>query len=88
MMQVAEKGDAKLCDTLSESYKKNCQSSLLLQVAITSGDTTKCDALRPFYESTDSGSIAVNMDRVDQCKNDVIIRKQNAKLSDCDALKK
>jgi hypothetical protein len=87
MASVADNKDPKLCDSLPESYKKNCLMSIVLQDAMTSGDLTKCDGLSSLVETT-GPSIDIGTDRVEQCKSNIIIQKQDAKVADCDKLKK
>jgi hypothetical protein len=87
MTQIAENRDEKLCDSLSETYKKECRISFISQEAMTSGNIEKCDAIKPLDIPTETGvrrNIAI--DRVDQCKSDVIIRKPDSTPSDCDIL--
>ena len=83
--QSAEQKNISLCDTLSETYKKECRMSYLSQAAAISGDITQCDALKSEMMVA-SGEIAPPFDRADQCKADIIMRKDDAKISDCDAL--
>ena len=87
MTQVAETQDAKLCESLESTYKRECQRSIILTQAMTSGDPAKCDLLESDAPAS-SGAISTPLaDRTQQCKADVIMRKPDAKASDCDILK-
>ena len=87
MTQVAETQDAKLCESLESTYKRECQRSIILTQAMTSGNPSKCDLLES-GSLVSSGAISNPLsDRTEQCKADVIMRKTDAKPSDCDILK-
>lgn len=83
--QSVEQKNITLCDTLSDTYKRECRISYISQEASASWDITKCDALKAEME-TSSGENAFPFDRTEQCKADIIMRKADAKKSDCAAL--
>ncbi len=84
-MQSSEQKNIGLCDTLSDTYKRECRISYLASEASTSGDITKCDALKTEM-TVASGEVAMPFDRSEQCKADIIMRKTDAQKSDCAAL--
>ena len=86
MLQVSEMKDIAQCDSLSARYKKECRISILLQTAVSSNDIKKCDLIDS-ESSSESGSIERSGDRAEQCRADLIMRKQDAKIIDCDILK-
>jgi hypothetical protein len=86
MAQVSETKDIKLCDTLTTTYKKECRISTLLEDAVSSKDLRKCDLIDSEAPSQ-SGSTDRFADRAEQCRADLIMRKQDAKPTDCDILK-
>jgi hypothetical protein len=85
MSQIAETKDINLCNELSDTYKKECRIGLIMSDALASSDVTKCDAIKT-ETATLSGSESPQNDRTEQCRSNVIMRKPDAKLSDCDAL--
>lgn len=85
MSQVAESKDIKQCDTLADTYKKECRISILLAQAVSANDLKKCDLIDA--ETAESGSTDRSNSRADQCRADLIMRKQWAKPADCDILK-
>lgn len=85
MSQVAESKDIKQCDGLNDMYKKECRVSILLAQAVSANDIKKCDLIES--EVAQSGTTDASNSRADQCRADLIMRKQWAKVSDCDILK-
>lgn len=85
--QVTETKDINLCNELSDTYKKECRIGVLVSEALASGDVTKCDAIQAETATQSGTTDTLKSDRVEQCRSNVIIRKTDAKLADCDVLK-
>lgn len=79
---ATEKKDPKLCESLSDPYKKECTLTLVRMEAIDSGDIKKCDALA----ATGSGANPTDASRVDQCRLDTIMRGTSLDSSLCDTI--
>ncbi len=86
MSQVSASKDIKQCDILSDTYKKECRISTLLEAAVSANDVKKCDLIESEMSSK-SGGNDWQGDRAEQCRADLIMRKQDAKFTDCDILK-
>ena len=84
--QVIETRNVELCNTLGESYKKECRIAHFMNEAVVSEDMTKCDFINDELMAQ-SGSNGSQLDRAEQCRMSVVMRKSDAKLSDCDVLK-
>lgn len=74
MSQVAESKDIKQCDGLNDMYKKECRVSILLAQAVSANDIKKCDLIES--EVAQSGTTDASNSRADQCRADLIMRKQ------------
>lgn len=85
MAQTLDQNNVALCDTLNDVYKRECRIAYLANDATNSGDVAKCDALKNEIVVV-SGESPVPFDRTEQCKADIIMRKTDAKASDCQIL--
>jgi hypothetical protein len=54
MTEVSEKNDSKLCDSLSDGYKRSCLMTFVLQDAMSSDDITKCDTLNSLTQENEN----------------------------------
>ncbi len=86
MLQVSQTKDIKQCDQLNATYKKECRINIFLEAAVSSNDIKQCDLIDS-EESTSSWSTTRVGDRTEQCRADLIMRKQGAQAEDCDILK-
>lgn len=84
--QVTEMKNIDLCNSLSETYKRECRIGYFMSEAITLENTEKCNAISNETLSQ-SGVVDTQIDRAEQCRSNVIMRKTDAKITDCDVLK-
>jgi hypothetical protein len=89
MVNVQEKNDEKLCDTLSNpKYKQQCKIQSYRQTAILNDDITVCDKIDIILlKETNTGEL--NNDngmQKDQCIMQFIMNNKNAKEIDCERI--
>lgn len=56
MSQVSASKDIKQCDILSDTYKKECRISTLLEAAVSANDVKKCDLIESEMSSKSGGN--------------------------------
>ncbi len=86
-IQAMESADIKICDTLVDTYKRECRISIMQSDAVTTSNLKKCDLLASEYPKSMTPGDTQSQDRIDGCKMSIITQKNPVNEDDCDEIK-